>query len=373
MLRLSGGSLLLINLVIYCKLSTVCEQAALPALLVLRCADPGRSENEETLARSASSGLFPLAEAARAAVGWGSGPRPASPLQGGRGYLSPPGTAADRMRKLRLREGAGLDSCVGSPVAVWTGQQEQLTPSRVEPRKGLPSPLGLRSSPQLRSPGMGSDSYVCLGWMPRPPMGSASAFVRDAVSWPGGSVGWNVISGTKRPQKESIWEDGGVGKWGARILPQPHQNHNRTTEWPSFRTTCNLAEYNVPVFQPRGEQRLVCCVLSLHRDAQLPPPLHPGDCSLNYVAVGTALRGLRKMGWPGRRGPRWPRRRLSCVPAPLLHPSPPTPPAHFHPPSPPPKKASSHEHYTLNLPSRPPGALLHTAQPGQAGRSARLS
>lgn len=35
MLRLSGGSLLLINLVIYCKLSIICKQAALPVLFVL--------------------------------------------------------------------------------------------------------------------------------------------------------------------------------------------------------------------------------------------------------------------------------------------------------------------------------------------------
>lgn len=38
MLRLSGGSLLLINLVIYCKLSIICKQAALPVVFVLfRC------------------------------------------------------------------------------------------------------------------------------------------------------------------------------------------------------------------------------------------------------------------------------------------------------------------------------------------------
>ena len=35
MLRLSGGSLLLINLVIYCKLSIICKQAALAVVFVL--------------------------------------------------------------------------------------------------------------------------------------------------------------------------------------------------------------------------------------------------------------------------------------------------------------------------------------------------
>lgn len=35
MWRLSRGSLLLINLVIYCKLSIICKQGALPVMFVL--------------------------------------------------------------------------------------------------------------------------------------------------------------------------------------------------------------------------------------------------------------------------------------------------------------------------------------------------
>lgn len=58
--RLSGGSLLLINFVIYCKLSVVCKQAALPVVFVcFRYADSGRLRIKRALLESLPPGVPP--------------------------------------------------------------------------------------------------------------------------------------------------------------------------------------------------------------------------------------------------------------------------------------------------------------------------
>lgn len=42
---------------------------------------------------------------------------------------------------------------------------------------------------------------------------------------------------SKLTQREVFNQDGGIPKWVTQILPQQHQNHNLTTEQPSYRTT----------------------------------------------------------------------------------------------------------------------------------------
>lgn len=74
-----------------------------------------------------------------------------------------------------------------------------------------------------------------------------------------------------------------------------------------------------------------------------------------YPTVRTTRHSLRKTVWSCCRGPRWPWRRLSHVPA-LLHQSPLTPSCPL-PPPPPQKKARGHKLYILNLPRRPPGVV----------------
>lgn len=68
MWRLSGGSLLLINLVIYCKLSIICKQAAWPVMFLLQICWAGKNSLELSLVswylfgnKLCANGLFPSA------------------------------------------------------------------------------------------------------------------------------------------------------------------------------------------------------------------------------------------------------------------------------------------------------------------------
>ena len=55
------------------------------------------------------------------------------------------------------------------------------------------------------------------------------------------SKGVNILH--LKGKKETSGQDSSVCKHSTCLLPQPQQNYNKTTEQPSFRTTCNQIEY----------------------------------------------------------------------------------------------------------------------------------